>query len=427
MSKTIIHVTGMTCTNCERRLISVISTLDGVQSVEANYVNGEVCVEFFYPCTKEAIIESIKNTGYGISKYEKKMGNTVAILIIIFGIYIIARQLGWTQIFQNIPTISTERMSYLALFTIGFLTSFHCVAMCGGLNLAQSISFGNIKPLHRSILYNLGRLTSYTLIGGILGFIGGKASINLQVRGFIGLIAGVSILLMGINMFGGYSFSIRLFPSLSNKITLAIHNIGKHGSFAIGLANGLMPCGPLQSMQIYAISCGSMITGALSMFSFCLGTIPIVFLFGIAVGFLKNHWRHFMLQIGSVLLIIMGIYMIQNNLVLTGLMNQTINTNYDNIITSTIDGDIQYITTTLHSNGYDDIQVTAGIPVVWTIEVDQNNLNGCNNQIVLSSFNLQVDLSEGKTIIEFTPEQTGTYTYSCWMGMLKNTITVVDK
>ncbi|MCD7713269.1 MAG: sulfite exporter TauE/SafE family protein [Firmicutes bacterium] len=347
--------------------------------------------------------------------------------MIILGLYVIARQLGWTEVFQNIPTISAERMSYLALFSIGLLTSVHCIAMCGGLNLAQSISAGNTKPLRRSILYNLGRLTSYTLIGGILGFIGEKASISLQVRGIIGLIAGGFMLLMGINMLGGFSFSLRLFPKLSGKLSSGIQSIGKHSSFAVGLANGLMPCGPLQSMQIYAIASGSMMAGALSMFSFCLGTIPLVFVFGVAAGALKNRWRQLMLQVGSVLLIIMGVYMVQNNLVLTGFMNQAASSNSENMVVSTLEGDVQYITTTLHSNGYDDIQVTVGIPVVWTIEADEDSLNGCNNQIVLSAFNQQVTLSEGETIIEFTPEQTGTYTYSCWMGMLKNTITVVDE
>lgn len=427
MSRTVIHVTGMTCVNCERRLISAVSALEGIQSVTADYGKGELCAEFSSPCTEDIIIETIKKTGYGVSNNAKKTGNAIAILVIILGLYVIARQLGWTEVFQNIPTISAERMSYLALFSIGLLTSVHCIAMCGGLNLAQSISAGNTKPLRRSILYNLGRLTSYTLIGGIFGFIGEKASISLQVRGIIGLIAGGFMLLMGINMLGGFSFSLRLFPKLSGKLSSGIQSIGKHSSFAVGLANGLMPCGPLQSMQIYAIASGSMMAGALSMFSFCLGTIPLVFLFGIVAGALKNRWRQLMLQVGSVLLIIMGVYTMQNNLVLTGFMNQAASSNSENMVVSTLEGDVQYITTTLHSNGYDDIQVTVGIPVVWTIEANEDSLNGCNNQIVLSAFNQQVTLSEGETIIEFTPEQTGTYTYSCWMGMLKNTITVVDE
>ncbi|MCD7918888.1 MAG: sulfite exporter TauE/SafE family protein [Clostridiales bacterium] len=426
MSKIIFHVTGMTCSGCERRLERTVSSLEGVQSVTANHSRGELTAEFNPPCTESAIIETIQKTGYGVAKSAKKVRDTVATLIIILGVYVIARHMGWLEIFQNIPTISEERMSYFALFVIGLLTSVHCIAMCGGLNLAQSISSGNIKPLRRGILYNLGRLSSYTLIGGILGFIGEKAAITLQVRGVIGLIAGGFMLLMGINMLGGISLPVRLFPKLSGNLSDKIQSVGKHSSFAVGLANGLMPCGPLQSMQVYAIASGSMLAGALSMFSFCLGTIPLVFSFGLAAGMLKTHWRQRMLQVGSILLVIMGIFMIQNNLVLTGFTVSSKSTNTDEAVVSTIDGDVQYVTTTLHANGYDDIQVTAGIPVVWTIEVDEKNLNGCNNEIVLSAFNQQVKLTAGEVVIEFTPTEEGTYTYSCWMGMLKNTITVVE-
>lgn len=162
------------------------------------------------------------------------------------------------------------------------------------------------------------------------------------------------------------------------------------------------------------------------MFSFCSGTIPLVFAFGLAAGMLKMHWRQRMLQVGSVLLLIMGIFMIQNNLVLTGFNVSSTVAETDGTVVSTIDGDVQYVTTELHANGYDDIQVVAGIPVIWTIDVDENNLNGCNNEIVLSAFDQQVKLIAGEVVIEFTPEEEGTYTYSCWMGMLKNTITVVE-
>ncbi len=417
----------MTCSGCERRLEGAVSSLEGVQSVTANHSRGELTAEFNPPCTESVIIETIQKTGYGVAKNAKKVRDTVAILIIILGVYVIARHMGWLEIFQNIPTISEERMSYFALFVIGLLTSVHCIAMCVGLNLAQSISSGNIKPLRRSILHNLGRLSSYTLIGGILGFIGKKAAITLQVRGVIGLIAGGFMLLMGVNMLGGLSLPVRLFPKLSRKLSAGIQSVGNHSSFAVGLANGLMPCGPLQSMQIYAIASGSMLAGALSMFSFCLGTIPLVFAFGLAAGMLKMRWRQRMLQAGSVLLLIMGIFMIQNNLVLTGFTVSPAGTDTDGAVVSSIEGDVQYVTTTLHVNGYDDIQVTAGIPVVWTIEVDEMNLNGCNNEIVLPAFDQQVKLAVGEVVIEFTPEEEGTYTYSCWMGMLKNTITVVEK
>ena len=158
-----IHVTGMTCSGCERRVENAVKALEGVTSATANYGKGELVAEFEDTCTKEAIPEAIKATGYGVTKKSKIIGQTSAILIIILGLYIFADCMGWLEVFNNIPVIGSESMSYISLFLVGLLTSVHCVAMCGGMNLAQSLSEGNAKPLLRAILYNGGRLLAIPL------------------------------------------------------------------------------------------------------------------------------------------------------------------------------------------------------------------------------------------------------------------------
>ena len=65
-------------------------------------------------------------------------------------------------------------------------------------------------------------------------------------------------------------------------------NNGKHGPFYIGLLNGLMPCGPLQAMQIYALGTGSFVMGAASMFFFSVGTVPLMFGFGVLSSILSK-------------------------------------------------------------------------------------------------------------------------------------------
>ena len=95
-------------------------------------------------------------------------------------------------------------------------------------------------------------------------------------------------------------------------------------------------------------------------------------------------------------------------------------------ITAAVDGNAQYVTTPLRASGYDSIQVTAGIPVVWTIAADEASLNGCNSELVLPEFDQQVKLNVGTTVITFTPEKAGVYPYSCWMGMLKSNTIVTE-
>lgn len=99
-------------------------------------------------------------------------------------------------------------MGYGMLFVIGLLTSVHCIAMCGGINLSQCIQqkrteTGNgASVLGSALLYNLGRVISYTVIGAILGFagmlIGGGSGVGISIflQGILKIIAGIFMVLM---------------------------------------------------------------------------------------------------------------------------------------------------------------------------------------------------------------------------------------
>ena len=64
------------------------------------------------------------------------------------------------------------------------------------------------------------------------------------------------------------------------------------------------------------------------------------------------------------------------------------------------------------------------IPVKWNINVKQ--LTGCNNEIIMNDYNIDVKLKQGLNVIEFTPEKTGTISFSCWMGMIRGSFIVTD-
>lgn len=414
----------MTCNACELRLQSAVGKLEGVQSVQADCAKNTLTVAFDVPTTADEIKAAVKETGYDVAK-QKKSTNTAYILVILLGLYVVARQCGLTEIFQKFPTVSEERVSYAVLFVIGLLTSVHCIAMCGGINLTQSVAGTENHPVRKNALYNVGRLLGYTVVGGVLGLIGEAASITLRVRGTIGIIAGVFMILTGINMLGNFGFLKKLTPKVPKRIAVKASAFSRHGSFAVGLVNAFMPCGPLQSMQLYAVACGSFLSGALSMFFFCLGTVPLIFVFGAATGALKKKWKSVMISASAVLVLFLGLYMLQNNLTLAGVtMPSTMRQTDGAVITAAVNGDKQYVTTELHANGFDNLSLKADVPVVWTIVVDDANLNGCNNEIVLPEYNLQIKLQEGENVVEFTPTQKGKFTYTCWMGMLKNTVTV---
>jgi plastocyanin domain-containing protein len=91
-----------------------------------------------------------------------------------------------------------------------------------------------------------------------------------------------------------------------------------------------------------------------------------------------------------------------------------------------VEGDVQTVTSRFTARSYAPITVQVGIPVKWTIQVAQGNLTGCNNAVIIRQFDIGQRLKVGDTVIEFTPEKTGTIPYSCWMGMIRSSITVVD-
>ena len=241
------------------------------------------------------------------------------------------------------------------------------------------------------------------------------------------------MVIMGISMTG-------LLPGL-NRITPRLPRIFREkadsakrgkGAFMVGLLNGFMPCGPLQVMQVYALGTGSFISGALSMLFFSLGTLPLMFGLGAMVTMLGSKFSKKMMKISAVLVVVLGIIMLSRGLALSGVSLPSLTsatTASTAALTTTAvpaaDG-VQNITSTLTSRGYPNITVKKGVPVVWNLQAASNVINGCNQTLVLSKFGLRVNLQAGDNIIQFTPTQSGTIQYSCWMGMQTGKITVVD-
>ena len=337
-------------------------------------------------------------------------------------------------------SLADSEMGYGMLFVIGLITSVHCIAMCGGINLSQTLQKDTAteisKVMFRNTLeYNIGRVVSYTVIGGVLGAVGALAGIGSSLQtstlfqGILKLFAGIIMVVMGVNMRG-------IFPGL-RRLTIHIPNFNKKTKqksgrkprtpFFIGLCNGLMPCGPLQSMQVVALASGNPLAGALSMLCFSLGTVPLMLGFGSVVSMLGKRFTRQVLKAGAILVVVMGLSMMVQGGTLSGLNSKVTgtlmaeNTDVDKKNTD----ETQYITSTLQSGrSYPDITVKAGEPVKWTVEAPDGSVNGCNYKIIQQDLGIEYAFDEGENVIEFTPEKAGTYTYTCWMGMITGKIYV---
>lgn len=437
-NRTIVHVSGMTCTGCESILEKKIASLSGVIKITADHTTGTVTIDHQSDISIKEIIEVITVTGYeavsssDLLPDEPKVKQTtpwlrwVGLLIVMFMAYQLIQRMDRSV---SLPAL-TSQVSYGILFLIGLLTSLHCVTMCGGIAMSQCLGAGEAASLsgrlRPSLLYNGGRVVSYTIIGGVIGAAGSVISMTIKSQGIIVIVAGTFMILMGLNLLGLFPFLRRLTPHLPKGLTETLSNKrqGK-GPFVVGLINGFMPCGPLQTMQLYALGTGSFVAGATSMFFFSLGTVPLLFALGALSTLVSQKFNRKMLAASGVLVMVLGLVMISRGLSLTGTVAPSITpVNYSNV--AVIENGRQIVKIQLEPYYYEPIVVQVGIPVTFIIEAEQSNINGCNNAIVIPAYNLQDNIIAGENIFEFTPTETGTVSYACWMGMIRSSIEVVE-
>lgn len=162
--------------------------------------------------------------------------------------------------------------------SIGVLGSFHCIGMCGP--LAMSLPVHQLTSFRKSIaitLYNLGRATTYALLGVLFGIIGLTFSL-FKVQQWLSIVAGVAILLVLLfQQFGNPNSNKITYFTNQVKTKLAKYLTSDKSTLSylnIGILNGLLPCGLVYVALAASFAAGSVVNGALLMFGFGLGTFP---------------------------------------------------------------------------------------------------------------------------------------------------------
>jgi copper ion binding protein len=444
----VLNIDGMTCASCETRIENRLKKMDGIRQVKASFNNSTVIVTYdLQIITIEKITETIENLDYKVKNKSNNQNTAnvkaiknndrmtvnqlLGIGIILFAGYLIIKN---TIGFNFIPNV-TQNMGYGILFVIGLITSLHCVAMCGGINLSQCVSYkfsendaSKLSKIKPSLMYNAGRVISYTIIGGIVGALGSVISFSSTSKGIVTILAGIFMVIMGLNMLNIFPWLRKFNPHMPKIFGNKVHNNnGKHGPFYVGLLNGLMPCGPLQAMQIYALGTGSFFAGAASMFIFSLGTVPLMFGFGAISSLLSSKFTQKMMKVSAVLVMILGVIMLNRGFNLSGFAftgGITAKASSSGNVAK-IDGNFQVVTTKLQSGSYTPFIVQKGIPVKWTIKASASDINGCNGTVTIPQFGISKTLQPGDNEIDFTPNAEGNILYTCSMGMISSNITVV--
>lgn len=195
--------------------------------------------------------------------------------------------------------------SLTAAFLVGLLGGGHCAGMCGPIVGAVTVTMpGNRPRLDLVLVYNLGRILTYTLAGVLAGAIGASSYFLdhiLPVQQLLYGLASFMLIVLGLYLAGIWqgvtaieaigSRLWRYLQPLSRKL-LPVRHLPQ--ALGLGLVWGWLPCGLVYSVLVAAIATGDPVKGASLMLAFGLGTLPALLAMGMAAvrlkRWLQDHW-----------------------------------------------------------------------------------------------------------------------------------------
>jgi len=216
---------------------------------------------------------------------------------------------------------------YLLIFASGFFGGFgHCIGMCGPIVASYCVVMEEKRFLPH-FLYNYGRITTYILLGGLMGFsgafLGSIESLQL-VQKAVMIVAGIVIIVIGLGLAGWLPFFDRFRQSGGGKFSQLFSGWVKNifagklpvGAFyPMGMVLGCIPCGLVYAALITTATAGmeaenelmGLMQGFLLMLLFGLGTMPSLLLFGRLINVISVRMRENLYKLSAVFMVIMGI------------------------------------------------------------------------------------------------------------------------
>lgn len=450
-------IKGMHCASCELLIEDEVTKIPGVKKCKVNFRNGIAEISSNTQLKLQDVQNAIEEAGYTLGKDEKNffshnINDYISVFTAILGVfalYFLAKAVGifdlGSQIggsYNNLPVV------FLIGITAGVST---CMAIVGGLVLGASARFAEkhprATPLQKfkpHVFFNLGRITSYIILGGVIGFLGSILQLSSSFTGLLTIAVGFVMLLLGIQLTelipGVNKVKITLPSWISKKFGINNKSSAEYShtnSAIMGALTFFLPCGFTQAMQLYSISTGSALIGALTMGTFALGTAPGLLGIGGLTSVVKGAFARHFFRFAGVIVVFLAFFNIANGINLTGFNTNSV-LSYTNSAKAegqkqqaddpnvTLENGIQTVKMTQTGNGYEpnSFTIQKGIPVKWVI----NSIEpySCAASILMPEFKIAKVLSKGENIIEFIPSKLGTLSFSCNMGMYTGKFNVVE-
>lgn len=202
-------------------------------------------------------------------------------------------------------------------FFIGLFGSIHCIGMCGPLAFAIPINqTGILTVIWNKLIYNLGRVISYGILGLLTGMIGRQIWLSGLQQG-ISVFSGVLIIMAASSRFLkisiiNHKWGATLLKPFNKVLIYALQH--KAGHFIIGVLNGFLPCGFVYLAVVGAINTNTVWSSVSYMLCFGLGTIPLMLLASVSAGLLNNSVRRQMNRVVPYFMLCLGVWFVLRGL-----------------------------------------------------------------------------------------------------------------
>ncbi len=441
------HISGMHCRSCEIMVEDYVSGIKGVKKVNVNYKKGIAEVYYDQRPAQTEIEKAIRNAGYTLGIGKKRpliSSDPVTYIELLFAGSILFALFLWLKVF-GILDYSFQFSSVPSLLVVGLIGLVAgvstCMAVIGGLVLGVSSRHSELHPeatasqkFRPHLFFNLGRLISYAVLGGLIGLIGSAFRFSGSMIGFIIILAGVVMFFLGLKMteiFPRLDGGRLMMPkSLSRLLGLhrEVKEYSHRGAFVTGALTFFLPCGFTQAIQIYAMSTGSFTRGFFIMFLFALGTMPGLLGIGGLTSVVKGAFARFFFKFVALTLLILAVWNIFSGYNLTGITLAGSGNNQvkqEKLSGQMINGE-QVVNIIQSGSGYSPNRIIVKKDTPVKLLVNGTNMYVCTSTFVIPKFRIFYQLVEGINEVTFTPTETGPVKFSCGMGMYTGIINVIN-
>lgn len=292
----------MHCKACIALAESAVMDFPGVTQAKASLANNTLKVSG--AIAGRSLAQIIQELAPALTKHGYSLSEEPQTHAVVWKQFLVAIPLAlfllvafWSlQKLGIVNLVSLKDASYFTAITIGIIASLStCMAVVGGLTLSISANFAkegdSFKP---QLLFHASRLVAFFLLGGVIGALGTQFEFSDGGTFILNLAVGIVMLLLGLKLLEIFPKAKLFLPTMPQfalgwiePLKSANHTLTPA---LLGALTFFLPCGFTQSMQIYTLSSGGFLQGALTMGFFALGTLPVLGLMSFASLGLKSPW-----------------------------------------------------------------------------------------------------------------------------------------